>query len=306
MISRRTFLARVTALLLVCGAAVLSGCATRSSGAESDHLPIVFVHGNGDSGALWQTTVWRFESNGWPTAKLHAPDLPFPMARDEDNRAQPGRTSTAEHMAFLKAEVETVLSRTGADKVILIGNSRGGNAIRNYIRNGGGEQTVSHAILAGTPNHGIWAVKGMRENSEFSGTGPFLTGLNAPKTRNGDEVTQEVKWLTIRSDNNDKYAQPDGLWIGSRGQPTNVSYRGPELRGATNVVLPGVDHRETGFAAAAFDAMYRFITGEAPRTAEIEPSESLVLNGMIMGLGLTPTEPASGGYVNNLPLPGAT
>ncbi len=151
-------------------------------------MPIVFVHGNGDSGALWQTTVWRFESNGWPTGKLHAIDLPFPLARDEDPREQPGRTSTAEHMAYLKAEVDAVIQRTGAEKVILVGNSRGGNAIRNYIQNGGGETKVSHAILAGTPNHGIWAVRGMRESSEFSGTGPFLTSLNAPKNTRGDEV----------------------------------------------------------------------------------------------------------------------
>ncbi|MBP8148864.1 MAG: twin-arginine translocation pathway signal, partial [Limnohabitans sp.] len=26
-------------------------------------VPIVFVHGNGDSANLWQTTLWRFESN---------------------------------------------------------------------------------------------------------------------------------------------------------------------------------------------------------------------------------------------------
>jgi triacylglycerol lipase len=38
--------------------------------------------------------------------------------------------------------------------VVLIGNSRGGNAIRNYIQNGGGAGAVSHAILGGTPNHG--------------------------------------------------------------------------------------------------------------------------------------------------------
>ncbi len=305
MISRRAFLARIIGLLLLGSAVLLSGCATRMN-QDSEHTPIVFVHGNGDSAALWQTTVWRFESNGWPTAKLHAIDLPYPLARDEDNREQPGRTSTAEHMAFLKAEVDAVLERTGAAKVILVGNSRGGNAIRNYIQNGGGDETVSHAILGGTPNHGIWAVKGLRENSEFSGTGPFLTGLNTPKNSSGSEVTQQVRWLTLRSDNNDKYAQPDGLWIGSRGTPTNVSYASPELKGATNVVLPGVDHRETAFSPAAFDAMYRFITGEAPRTLDIEPEEKPILNGTILGLGLRPEDPASGNFVNNLPLAGAT
>ncbi len=293
----RRFLALGAALLLV------GGCATRPD--HSAYPPIVFVHGNGDSGALWQTTVWRFESNGWPTERLHAFDLPYPLARDENNREQRGRTSTTEHMDYLKAEVERVLERTGADKVILVGSSRGGYAIRNYVQNGG-ESRVSHAVLAGTPNHGIWAVKGMRENSEFSGTGPFLTALNAPKNDRGDEVPQSIRWLTLRSDNNDKYAQPDGLWIGSRGQRTNVDHAGPELRGATNIVLPRVDHRETAFSAAAFEAMYRFITGEGPRTVEIAPMTDIVLNGKVFGLGLDPADPSSGNFVNNLPAVGAT
>ena len=37
--------------------------------------------------------------------------------------------------------------------------------------------------------------------------------------------------MTIRSDNNDKYAQPDGVWIGARGTPTNVTLRRPGAEG---------------------------------------------------------------------------
>ena len=96
---------------------------------------------------------------------------------------------------------------------------------------------MSHAVLGGTPNHGVWAIKGFREANEFSGTGPFLTALNAPKNAAGDEVVGPVKWMTIRSDNNDKFAQPDGLWIGAKGTPTNVTFEGPALKGATNAVL---------------------------------------------------------------------
>jgi triacylglycerol esterase/lipase EstA (alpha/beta hydrolase family) len=85
---------------------------------------------------------------------LHAIDVPYPLARDADNKAQAGRTSTAEHMAFLREEVQKVLKRTGASQVVLVGNSRGGNAIRNFICKGGGQNLVSHAVLGGTPNHG--------------------------------------------------------------------------------------------------------------------------------------------------------
>jgi pimeloyl-ACP methyl ester carboxylesterase len=292
-------------LLLVLAATglVLAGCATPPPAGEQP--PIVFVHGNGDSAALWQTTAWRFESNGWPRERLHAIDLPYPLARDDDGKAQPGRSSTAEHMAFLKAEVDKVLQATGARQVVLVANSRGGYAVRNYIYNGGGASRVSHAILGGTPNHGVWAIKGFREANEFSGTGPFLTALNAPKNAAGDEVTGPVKWLTLRSDNNDKFAQPDGVWIGAKGTPTNVSFDGPALKGATNLVLPRVDHRETSFSPAAFEATYRFITGRAPQSTAIQSDTALVLNGKITGLGLRPTDPASGNYSNNLPLPGA-
>ena len=292
-------------LLGLAAAAVLAaGCASTPS-LQDTAPPIVFVHGNGDSAALWQTTIWRFESNGWPRDRLYAIDVPYPLSRDDDSKAQPGRTSTAQHMAYLKAEVEKVLQATGAGKVVLMGNSRGGNAIRNYIQNGGGDRTVSHAILGGTPNHGVQAVAGLNDGSEFAGTGAFLMALNAPKNAAGDEVTGPVTWMTIRSDNNDKYAQPDGLWIGRKGLPTNVTYAGPELKGATNVVIPRIDHRETAFSPAAFAAAYQFITGQAPATTAPAPEAVVVLGGKVTGLGLSSTDPASGNFSNNLPLPGA-
>jgi pimeloyl-ACP methyl ester carboxylesterase len=294
---RRGFIAATGALLA-------AGCAAPRSG--DAYPPIVFVHGNGDNGSVWQTTVWRFESNGWPRARLFAPDHPWPLALDDDTKPQPGRSSTAEHMAFLAATVDRVLQATGAPQVVLVGNSRGGNAIRSYILNGGGAAKVSHAVLCGVPNHGIWvSLPGLPDGSEFCASSAFLRGLNAPKDASGDEVTGPVRWLTIRSDSNDKYAQPDARWVGKPGQPTGIGYDGPALKGASNIVLPRVDHRETAFSPAAFDAMFRFLTGRAPATLEIEAEEPVVLGGLVTGLGLSPTDPASGNFANNLPLPGA-
>lgn len=291
---------------------LLAGCASPSHSVSAssvpqmaDAPPIVFVHGNGDTAALWQTTVWRFESNGWPRERLHAIQVPYPLSRDDDSKAQPGRSSTAENMAYLKAEVDKVLKTTGAAKVVLVANSRGGYAVRNYISNGGGDKTVSHAILGGTPNHGVWSIAGFREANEFSGTGPFLKALNAPKNAAGDEVTGPVHWMTIRSDNNDKYAQPDGVWIGQKGKPTGVSYAGPELKGAKNVVLARADHRETAFSQAAFNAMFTFITGNAPRVQGVTPEKVVTLNGAITGLGVDSLDPKTGNFSNNLPVPGA-
>ncbi len=295
---------RRTLGILTLAISLLAGCAAISTGSAQDRPPIVFVHGNGDSAALWQATLWRFESNGWSTERLHAIDVPYPLARDADNKAQAGRTSTAEHMAHLRDEVQAVLRRTGASQVVLVGNSRGGNAIRNFVCNGGGAAVVSHAILGGTPNHGVQAIPGVNEANEFSGTGPFLRQLNAPKNAQGEEVCGPTRWMTIRSDNNDKYAQPDGLWLGMKGKPTMVGFDGPELKGATNVVIPKIDHRETSYSVPAFEATYRFITGRAPQLA-IARQAQVVLNGKLVGMGVDPLDATTGNFVNNLPLRGA-
>jgi pimeloyl-ACP methyl ester carboxylesterase len=288
--------------LLIASAAstLLAACTTATN---TPPPPIVFVHGNGDTAALWTTTLWRFESNGWPRARLHAVDIPYPLSRDDDTKPQPGRSSTAENMAYLSAEVDKVLIATGARQVVLIANSRGGNAVRNYIQNGNGAGKVSHAVLCGTPNHGVYADPKRPLNAEFNGAGAFLMGLNAPKAPNGDEVTPGVKWLTIRSDANDKFAQPDGVWIGAKGVPTNVTFDGPALKGAENVVIAGIDHRETAYSAKAFEAMFRFITGKPPVSLAVVPEASVVLDGKVSGYF---THAAAGVVPTNLPLAGAT
>ena len=283
---------------------LLTACSTLMPFQLTQLPPLIFVHGNGDSAALWQTTMWRFESNGWHPNLLHAIDVPYPLARDADPKEQVGRSSTSEHMNFLKSEVEAVMKKTGAKQVVLIGNSRGGNAIRNYICNAGGAQVVSHAVIGGGTSHGVQAVPGLNDANEFSGAGPFLKQLNAPKNEKGDEVCGPTKWLTIRSDNNDKFAQPDGLWLGMKGRATLVGFDGPELKGATNVVIPRIDHRETSFTQVSFNATYQFLTGKKPANNIVEQIQ-VSLNGKVFGLGKEPTNPASGNYVNNLALNGA-
>src|SRR4051795_4957977 len=111
-------------------AALLAACTSmRPPGAQvaDPFPPIVFVHGNGDTAALWTTTLWRFESNGWPRERLVALEMPYPLSRDVDAVPQEGRSSTLESMQFLSVEVDRVLRLTGASRVVLIANSRGGN-----------------------------------------------------------------------------------------------------------------------------------------------------------------------------------
>ena len=286
MNARRMFLNAALALV------ALAGCGSPGQRPAGDPPAIVFVHGNGDTAALWHTTIWRFESNGYDRSLLHAFDFANPLARAEDAVAQQNRSSAAQQREELAAKVAEVKRLTGRAKVALVGNSRGGNAIRNYVKNGGGAAHVSHVVLGGVPNHGVRATDDGLGN-EFNGKGPFLMQLNA----GANEVVEGVAFLTLRSDSNDKYAQPEGRFVGLPGKPTNVTYEGPALKGAENVVLPGLDHREVSFHPRAFAETFRFITGAAPARLDVVTEPVITLNGKLSG------------YANrgptNLPLAGA-
>jgi pimeloyl-ACP methyl ester carboxylesterase len=265
---------------------------SRRYAAEAAPVPIVFVHGNGDHAGLWDNTIWRFESNGYPRDRLFAIDLPHPLASSTPSARETNRSTPDDQAAALAAFVTRVLIRTGANKVALVGSSRGGLAIRHYVRFGGGAAHVSHVITCGTPNHGVMASASMQPENEFNGLSPYLRALNG-----GSEVVRGVRYLALRSDSLDKYAQATGAALGAPGMQTGVDAMSPALKGATNIVLPGTDHREVAFGPEAFAAQYRFITGRAPRTLDIEPESDIVLNGMVSG--------TVAGAPTNLPLRGA-
>lgn len=262
--------------------------------AASRTPPIIFVHGNGDTAALWHTTIWRFESNGYPRNMLAAIDLSYPSARSDDSKPQPFRSSTTDQRDELAGYVRTVMAITRRRKVALVGSSRGCNTIRNYVKNGGGADFVSHVVLCGGTNHGVIVSDTVLVGSEFNGASPFLKQLNAGE----NETVPGVAFMTLRSDKFDKFAQPDGQFIGQPGKPTGISFEAPELKGAYNVILPGLDHREVAFHKLAFARMFEFIAGQAPPSTFIAAERDVVLNGKVTGI-------AEGTYTN-LPVNGAT
>jgi triacylglycerol lipase len=182
-------------------------------------------------------------------------------------------------MKELTSFVVQVLKATRRRKVALVGSSRGGNAIRAMLKNGGADM-VSHAVLCGTPNKGIVISDQLLVGSEFNGAFPFLKGLN----EGPDDLIPGVEMMAIRSDKNDKYSQPDGRFIGAPGKPTGVSYDASELRGARNVILEGLDHREVAFHKLAFAAMFEHITGKPPGSMFIAQEPLPILNGRVSGL----------------------
>lgn len=284
---RRNLLAAATAFW---PAAAFAQARPRQASEPGLPPPVVLVHGNGDSGALWINTIWRFEANGYKRNQLFAIDFTYPVALSDDSKVQPFRSSTAEAMKELAGFVARVKKETRRRKVALIASSRGGNTVRNYLRNGGGADSVSHAVLCGTPNKGIVISESMLVGSEFNGAAPFLKALNSGP----DDLIPGVELMAIRSDKNDKYSQPDGRFIGQPGKPTGVGFDASELRGARNVILDGVDHREAAFHKLAFAAQYQFVTGKAPGTLFIAQEPKPTLNGRVTGM--------ADGLYTNLPV----
>jgi pimeloyl-ACP methyl ester carboxylesterase len=293
-LSRRTILRGAAALPLATGNFGLAAFAQAPSPAPSagGMSPVLFVHGNGDHAALWLTTLWRMESNGVARERMFAINFSDPLARADDTKPEPNKSSTEDQRRELGEAIQELKRRTGASRVALVGNSRGGNSIRGYIKNGGAAD-VSHAVLCGVPNHGVYDWDAGL-NGEFNGRGPFLRGLNEGES----EVTPGTAFLTLRSDGMDKYAQEDGRFVGKPGTPTGITAAGPELKGATNLVLGTVDHRETAFSPRAFREIYKFIAGREPDRISIAPEAGVSLSGLVTG---TP-----GGVQTNRPVTGAS
>src|SRR6202158_2541327 len=292
-ISRRTVLKGVGTLPLAAGNFGFSAFAQAPPAAPSatEVPPVLFVHGNGEQAPLWITTLWRMESNGVPRGRMFAINYTDPLARTDDTKPEPNKSSTEDQRRELADAIKELKRRTGASRVALVGSSRGGYSIRNYIKNGATD--VSHAVLCGSPNHGVFDWDD-NLGSEYNGRGPFLRGLNEGES----EVTPGTSFLTMRSDALDKFAQADGAILGKPGTPTGITTEGPALKGATNLVLGAVDHRETAFHPRAFREIYKFIAGREPDRIAILPEAEVKLSGLVTG---TP-----GGVQTNRPVAGAS
>ena len=251
---------------------------TLSHAADPQHPTIVFVHGNGDTAALWVAQFWRFESNGYPRDHLFAVNIPHPNARGDNEAHEVNRSSTTDAARALAEEVDAALKASGVDKVVLVANSRGCQTARNYVKNFGGAAKVSRMVLGGCVHHGVFVMSDTALGSEFNGAGAFLKGLaEAPEVPPGIPVT------LMRSDKFDLYTQPDGKYIGMAGRQTGLNYDSQELPGADNRVIAGADHREASYSVRAFEIAYQAITGQAPSTLAIVAEAAPVLTGKITG-----------------------
>src|ERR1700694_6042072 len=135
-LTRRTLLQGAGSLPLAAGSFGFAAFAQTPAPAPSaaEVPPILFVHGNGDHAALWITTMWRMESNGVPRGRMVAINFTDPLARADDTKPEPNKSSTEDPRRELGEAIKELKRRTGAARVALVGNSRGGYPIRGYIK----------------------------------------------------------------------------------------------------------------------------------------------------------------------------
>lgn len=175
--------------------------------------PIVFVHGIKGSASEYAVMLDRLVVDGWPREHLAAKTF-----------ADPEWGCNGTNANSIAAWVDELRAKTGAAKVDVVAHSMGTLSSRHFLKALGGVDRVRRYVTLGGMHHGlsspclspldvcVW--------KELCATGPFVTSLNAAPATPGP-----TRWWSIYSDGDDTV-------------PTTSS----ELAGATNVMIPGVEH----------------------------------------------------------------
>ncbi|MCW5906594.1 MAG: hypothetical protein KIS94_01960 [Chitinophagales bacterium] len=103
---------------------------------ESNHRPVVFMHGFLASGDTWANQVMRFTTNGYCENLLFAFDW--------------NTLSQGNNNALLNAFIDSVLNVTGATQVDLVGHSAGGGLGYGFCEDSARAAKVAHYVHIGS------------------------------------------------------------------------------------------------------------------------------------------------------------
>lgn len=173
---------------------------------------VVFVHGLNGSAADWLVMVGRFRDAGWPQERLIANSYSDPRwGCNGDNAMQ------------LSTWVQQLEAR-GARRIAIVAHSMGGLSSRHFLKTLMGTRRVAVFTSLGTMHNGIQSAclnpLPVCVWQEVCGSGAFLRGLNAPPSTPGPTA-----WFSIFSDGD-----------------TTVPMASSQLTGATNILVPGLQH----------------------------------------------------------------
>ncbi|MEW2251515.1 triacylglycerol lipase [Streptomyces sp. NPDC006975] len=154
--------------------------ASSSSSFTPTSNPVLFVHGYTGDGNNWNTMAGRFQNDGWPSSHL-------------DQWTYDWHQSNATTAQQLSAEVDRLLSATGATKVDIVSHSMGGLSSRYFLKNLGGGDKADAWVSLGGPNHGTDSANSCFDTSctEMRIGSSFLASLNS-----GNETPGAPRYAT--------------------------------------------------------------------------------------------------------------
>ncbi|MGI9016232.1 MAG: lipase family alpha/beta hydrolase [Euzebya sp.] len=149
---------------------------------ETATMPVILAHGWVHNRSAFLGISRALRRHGF--RHIHAFDY-NPLAYD-----------IPEVAGMLAAEVDRVLSITGAEKVMIVGHSMGGVVTRYYVQQLGGDQLVDTVITLGSPHRGTYAA--------YLGPGASAPQMKPGSTflRHLEETARptDVRWIAIYSD----------------------------------------------------------------------------------------------------------
>jgi hypothetical protein len=228
--------------------------------------------------------------------------MPDPLARADDAVPQARRSSSAEQTERLAGFVAELRARTGAGRVALVGNSRGGYPIRDFVVHQGGAAQVSHAITCGTPNRGVYDWE-WGPGGEFNGRGPFLRRLNGGDT----DVVEAPPFSRSAPTTTSTPSRTGALSAAQARRP--ASRRTARCCAAPpTCCCPASTIGEPPITGAPSASSSAFIAGREPDTLSCRPSRAYprrLVSGLEAGGATTASVPAPPRAVRVDPLTGA-
>lgn len=244
------------AMVLLWGAACHAG-----PPANYDRLPVLMVHGLGDSRATYKELTAALRAKGWPKAYLLAPSL---QPSDGDNIA------AAEGQ--LRAAAETLLARAGRarddggpapDRIIVVGHSMGALSARWFTTRVWPEHVAALVTLAGA-NHGTNAfcdqpAPGPDDMCPAYATTPAESRIQVELNGTPDAPRDETPYGLLPDSPGRPSVPPDDrrhiayLALRAEDERWIIPDSSTRLDGAGNELVRNTDHdriaRESGLAA---------------------------------------------------------
>jgi triacylglycerol esterase/lipase EstA (alpha/beta hydrolase family) len=227
--------------------------------------PVILVHGTfANMDDNWQAASPLLADNGYCV-------YAFNYGGASSTSPIQGTGEIAASAAQLAAFVNTVLARTGAAKVDLVGHSQGGMMPRYYINFLGGAAKVSDFVALAPSNYGT-TLDGLTElasllgaSSAINGTlsevceacveqeqgSAFLAGLNAAPTAPG------VRYTVIESVDDEVVTPYTNAFLPAAANVSNVTVQ-------NQCVLDGSDHLEIAADPIALADMLNALDPAAP------------------------------------------